>query len=155
MNRDVSVQTFLFLNVLFYFQFITNTGTGIFFDEHRFSFQYHVRIPCTHAPVSEKTYVQAKTTSCYVHYRLQFLFRIQYPLILFQKSVVDSSYRGQQPSSRGLALRKLNLLEKYFRGRVTWIDPTGDTKVEVKVTCTNNKQYTLRVYIPPYLCEMN
>ena len=41
-----------------------------------------------------------------------------------------------------------DLLEKYFRNRVTWIDPTGDTKVEVRVTCTNDKQYTLRVYIP-------
>lgn len=41
-----------------------------------------------------------------------------------------------------------DLLEKYFRNRVTWIDPTGDTKVEVRVTCTNERQYTLRVYIP-------
>ena len=41
-----------------------------------------------------------------------------------------------------------DLLEKYFRNRVTWLDPTGDTKVEVRVTCTNDKQYTLRIYIP-------
>jgi len=41
-----------------------------------------------------------------------------------------------------------NLLEQYFRGRVSWIDPTGDTRVEVRVTCTNDKQYTLRVYLP-------
>lgn len=41
-----------------------------------------------------------------------------------------------------------NLLEKYFRNRVTWIDPTGNTRVEVRVTCTNDKQYTLRVYLP-------
>lgn len=40
------------------------------------------------------------------------------------------------------------LLEKYFRGRVSWINPTGDTRVEVRVTCTNDKQYTLRVYLP-------
>jgi len=40
------------------------------------------------------------------------------------------------------------LLEKYFRGRVSWTDPTGDTRVEVRVTCTNNKEYTLRVYLP-------
>jgi len=44
-------------------------------------------------------------------------------------------------------LRKI-LLEKYFRNRVTWIDPAGDTKVEVRVTCSNDKQYTLRVYLP-------
>jgi len=41
-----------------------------------------------------------------------------------------------------------DLLEKYFRGRVSWIDPTGSTRVEVRVTCTNDKQYTLRVYLP-------
>lgn len=41
-----------------------------------------------------------------------------------------------------------DLLEKYFRNRVTWIDPTGDTKVEVRVTCSNDKQYTLRIYLP-------
>lgn len=41
-----------------------------------------------------------------------------------------------------------DLLEKYFRNRVTWMDPTGDTKVEVRVTCTNDRQYTLRAYLP-------
>lgn len=46
-----------------------------------------------------------------------------------------------------LAMEK-NLLENYFRGRVSWIDPTGDTRVEVRMTCSNNKQYTLRVYLP-------
>lgn len=46
-----------------------------------------------------------------------------------------------------LAFEK-SLLEKYFRNRVSWIDPTGDTKVEVRVTCSNDKQYTLRIYLP-------
>lgn len=41
-----------------------------------------------------------------------------------------------------------DLLEKYFGNRVTWIDPTGDTKTEVRVTCSNDRQYTLRVYLP-------
>ncbi len=41
-----------------------------------------------------------------------------------------------------------DLMENYFRNRVTWINPTSDTKVEVRVTCTNDKQYTLRVYLP-------
>ena len=48
---------------------------------------------------------------------------------------------------RRLGLEK-ELLEKYFRGRVTWIDPTGDTKVEVRMTTSNDKSYTLRVYVP-------
>ena len=46
-----------------------------------------------------------------------------------------------------LAFEK-SLLEKYFRNRVSWIDPTGETMVEVRVTCSNDKQYTLRVYLP-------
>ena len=46
-----------------------------------------------------------------------------------------------------LALEK-HLLEKYFGSKVSWIDPTGETKVEVKVICSNDKRYTLRAYLP-------
>ena len=46
-----------------------------------------------------------------------------------------------------LALEK-DLLEKYFGSKVSWIDPTGNTKVEVRVICSNDKRYTLRVYVP-------
>lgn len=47
-----------------------------------------------------------------------------------------------------LAIEK-QLLEAYIGGnRVTWIDPTGDTKVEARLTCSNNKEYTLRIYLP-------
>ena len=44
-----------------------------------------------------------------------------------------------------------SLLEKYFKNRVAWIDPTeaGKTKAEVRVTCSNDMQYILRVYLPP------
>ena len=42
-----------------------------------------------------------------------------------------------------------DLLEKYFsQDRLIWIEPTCDTKIEIRVTCTNDKQYTLRIYIP-------
>ena len=40
------------------------------------------------------------------------------------------------------------LLEKYFGSRVSWINPTGNTRLEVSVTCSNEKKCTLRVYIP-------
>ena len=41
------------------------------------------------------------------------------------------------------------LLEQYFRGnRATWIDPTGNARVEIRVTCSSNRDYTLRIYIP-------
>lgn len=47
-----------------------------------------------------------------------------------------------------LAIEK-QLLEEYIgENRVTWIDPTGDTKVEARLTCSNNKEYTLRIYLP-------
>ena len=47
-----------------------------------------------------------------------------------------------------LAIEK-QLLEAYIgKNRVTWIDPTGDTKVEARLTCSNNKEYTLRIYLP-------
>ena len=41
-----------------------------------------------------------------------------------------------------------DLLERYFGNRVSWIDPRGNTRVEITVTCTNDKQYTLRIYLP-------
>ena len=53
-----------------------------------------------------------------------------------------------QSQQTRLAYEK-GLLENYFRGRVTWIDPRGNTRVEIQVTCTNDKQYVLRIYIPP------
>lgn len=42
------------------------------------------------------------------------------------------------------------ILTDYFGSKVSWINPTrrGDTRVEVRVTCTNDKKYTLRVYLP-------
>lgn len=40
------------------------------------------------------------------------------------------------------------LLESYFRDRVTWISPGDQTIVEVRATCTNDRQYTLRIYLP-------
>ena len=39
------------------------------------------------------------------------------------------------------------LLERYFRNRVTWIDPGGKAKVEAQVTSSSDKQYTLRIYL--------
>ena len=39
------------------------------------------------------------------------------------------------------------VLDHYFPGCVKWIDPTGDTKVEVKLKTNNDNQYTLRIYI--------
>lgn len=41
-------------------------------------------------------------------------------------------------------------LEEYFRNKVKWINPADQhaTKVEVTVTLSNDKQYTLRVSLP-------
>ena len=47
-----------------------------------------------------------------------------------------------------LAIEK-EKLEKYFLGGITWIDPTGETKVEVRLTSNSDTEYKLRIYLPP------
>ena len=46
--------------------------------------------------------------------------------------------------------RQRKELEAYFRDKVKWINPADQhtTKVEVTVTLSNDKEYTLRVYLP-------
>lgn len=46
-----------------------------------------------------------------------------------------------------LAMEK-EILESYFRERVSWNNPTSDTSVEVKMTTSNDHHYTLRIYLP-------
>ena len=48
-----------------------------------------------------------------------------------------------------LAVEK-EILERYFAGKIRWIDQTvlGATKVEIEMTTNNNKKYTLRLYVP-------
>lgn len=50
--------------------------------------------------------------------------------------------------SRRLAIESRNLERSFDHDKVKWINPTGDTQVEVKVTCSNGKNYTIRVYLP-------
>ena len=42
------------------------------------------------------------------------------------------------------------VLDHYFAGSVRWIDPTGDTKVEVEITTSSGNRYTLRIYIDDF-----
>ena len=51
-----------------------------------------------------------------------------------------------QAQRQRLAVEKA-VLEKYFPGRVKWIDPTGDTKVEVGFNTNNGNGYRLRIYL--------
>ena len=51
-----------------------------------------------------------------------------------------------QAQRERLAAEK-SVLDHYFSGCVKWIDPTGDTKVEVKLKTNNGNEYTLRIYI--------
>ncbi len=46
-----------------------------------------------------------------------------------------------------LALEK-DILEKYFPGKVEWVDPTGNTKVDVTMITNSNQTYCLRLYVP-------
>ena len=43
-----------------------------------------------------------------------------------------------------------SVLDHYFPGKVKWIDPTGDTKVDVTLNTNNDKKYTLRIYIEDF-----
>ena len=40
-----------------------------------------------------------------------------------------------------------SVLDHYFPDCVKWIDPTGDTKVEVTLNTNNDNKYTVRIYI--------
>ena len=51
-----------------------------------------------------------------------------------------------QAQRERLAAEK-SVLDRYFPGCVKWIDPTGDTKVEVALKTNNDNRYTLRIYI--------
>ena len=51
-----------------------------------------------------------------------------------------------QAQRERLAAEK-SVLDRYFPGCVKWIDPTGDTKVEVALKTNNDNEYTLRIYI--------
>ena len=54
---------------------------------------------------------------------------------------------GWTPAQRQRLATERRLLEHFFPGCVTWIDPTGDTKVEVALATNNNKNYRLRIYL--------
>ena len=51
-----------------------------------------------------------------------------------------------QAQKKRLAAEKV-VLDHVFPGCVKWIDPTGDTKVEVRLKTSNDNEYTLRIYI--------
>ena len=46
-----------------------------------------------------------------------------------------------------LAVEKESL-EKYFPRNVQWIDPTGNTKIDVTMKTNSNQVYCLRLYVP-------
>ena len=52
------------------------------------------------------------------------------------------------PDQRQRLVVEKDILEKYFPGKVEWVDPTGDTKVDVTMITNSNQTYRLRVYVP-------
>ena len=52
------------------------------------------------------------------------------------------------PDQRQRLVVEKDILEKYFPGNVEWVDPTGDTKVDVTMITNSNQTYCLRVYVP-------
>ena len=55
------------------------------------------------------------------------------------------------PAQRQRLAFEKTVLDKYFGDRVSWTDPTDKARVEVKVVCSDDKEYILRVYLPPGL----
>ncbi|CAB4027573.1 Hypothetical predicted protein [Paramuricea clavata] len=45
--------------------------------------------------------------------------------------------------------KEKSTLEKYFPGKVVWLDPTENTMIEITMITNNERTYVLRVYIPP------
>ena len=46
-----------------------------------------------------------------------------------------------------LAIEK-EILDRYFPGKVEWVDPTGNTKVDVTMTTNSNQTYCLCLHVP-------
>ncbi len=51
------------------------------------------------------------------------------------------------PDQRIRLATERQILEEHFPGRVQWIDPTGDTKVEVSLNTNSGNRYCLRIYL--------
>ena len=51
------------------------------------------------------------------------------------------------PAQRSRLSTEKRILEHFFPGRVTWIEPTGDTKVEISLNTNNGNKYCLRIYL--------
>ncbi|XP_028404882.1 uncharacterized protein LOC114527436 [Dendronephthya gigantea] len=51
------------------------------------------------------------------------------------------------PAQRTRLVTEKRILEQFFPGRVQWIDPQGDTKVEVSLNTNNGNKYRLRIYL--------
>ena len=51
------------------------------------------------------------------------------------------------PAQRNRLATEKRVLEHFFSDKVTWIDPTDDTKVEVLLNTNNGHKYCLRIYL--------
>ena len=52
------------------------------------------------------------------------------------------------PDQRQRLVVEKDILEKFFPGKVEWVDPTGYTKVDVTMITNSNQTYCLRLYVP-------
>ena len=50
-------------------------------------------------------------------------------------------------AQRTRLITEKQILENFFPGKVEWIDPTEDTKVEVSLNTNNGNKYCLRIYL--------
>ena len=52
------------------------------------------------------------------------------------------------PDQRQRLVIEKEILDKYFPGKVEWVDPTGNTKVDVTMITNSDRSYCLRLYVP-------
>ena len=96
--------------------------------------------------VSKKT-KESNLKSCGVSFLIEFNYENVSALVEQVIYRQPFTMTWSQAQRQRLAFEK-SLLEKYFGSKISWIDPTGNTRVEVRVICSNDKRYTLRVYLP-------
>ena len=52
------------------------------------------------------------------------------------------------PAQQHRLAAEKDILDKYFPGKVQWIDPRDNTRIEVTMTSNSNKVYCIRAYVP-------
>ena len=75
-------------------------------------------------------------------------FGVRSAAALIFATTLRLSIMGRTSSQKNRLAYEKQILEKCFGSKVSWINHSGDTRVEVSVTCSNDKKYILRLNVP-------